>query len=126
MNAPVPPKNNGKDASAGTDTQSAPPNLFFRLVLIFGSIFCVTVMSMIASLFGNPQAPPNKFFHNYGGWMIAIETALVLAIGFIALMIDRRRGMIEYREALEKHQRQFANTDNLATDPTSTEDSHHG
>ncbi|MFV0444504.1 MAG: hypothetical protein ACK5Q5_13120 [Planctomycetaceae bacterium] len=72
-----------------------PGNPFFRAVIILGAIFVVTVLSMLAATFGDPQAPPNRFFNAYGLPLIAVETVLLLVISFIALAVDRRQTLTD-------------------------------
>lgn len=82
----------------------SPPNRLFRAVIVCGGLFAITVMSMVASTFGDPEAPPNRFFHDYGIILILAETALLLIVIFLAMAIDRRetvqREMAEQQAAL--------------------------
>ncbi|MEZ6057222.1 MAG: hypothetical protein R3C01_11015 [Planctomycetaceae bacterium] len=74
-----------------TPPPDSPPNLLFRAVIIAGSFFAITVMSMVAATFGNPEAPPNRFFNSYGLLIILVETAILLILIFLAMAIDQRR-----------------------------------
>jgi hypothetical protein len=60
-----------------------------------GGVFALTVMSMLAATFGDPHAPPNRFFNAYGVPLIVVETGLLVAVAFIALAVDRRQTLAQ-------------------------------
>ena len=60
-------------------------------------LFIVTIFSLVATLFGDPQAPVAQFFTRYGGWMIGIEVVAFLIVGFLALTVDRRQSLREWQ-----------------------------
>jgi hypothetical protein len=68
-----------------------PSNPWFRLVVVSGGLFAFTVMSMLAATFGDPKAPPNRFFNAYGIPLVLVETVAVVAISVKALAVDRRQ-----------------------------------
>lgn len=70
--------------------QKKPPNIFFRLTAITTTIFIITILGLTATIFGDPAAPIQQFFNQYGGLLIAIEAAISLFTGLLALAIDRR------------------------------------
>lgn len=77
----------------------APPqNPFFRAVVAVGAVFAVTVMSMLAVTFGDPQAPPNRFFNAYGVPLVLTETLLLVGVSFVALAVDRRQTLAAQRD----------------------------
>jgi hypothetical protein len=82
-------------AAAQTATAAAAPrsNLFFPLVILAGALFVVTILAMLAVPFGDPEAPIAGWIERYAGRLIAAEVVLVLVLGFLALLVDRRRTM---------------------------------
>ncbi|MFN0054270.1 MAG: hypothetical protein ACKV0T_19005 [Planctomycetales bacterium] len=66
-------------------------NPFFPLTVFFGGLFIVTILALLAALFGDPEAPLARLFDRYAGWMLAGEVVGILVVGFLALMVDRRQ-----------------------------------
>ena len=66
-------------------------NPFFRLVILACAVFIVTIFAMVAVPFGNPDAPPARFFDENGGTLIAYEVPAILVLGLCALFLDRRQ-----------------------------------
>lgn len=78
---------------------TAPPsNPYFRLVVVAGGLFAITVMSMLAATFGDSRAPPNRFFSAYGIPLIVAETAIFAAVAIQALRVDRRQTLAAQRK----------------------------
>lgn len=75
-----------------------PPNPFFKLVIATGFLFAVTTMAMFAATFGDPAAPPNRFFDRYGLIVIAIETIALVVVSWLALAVDRRQTLRHLKE----------------------------
>ena len=72
-------------------------NPFFKLVIVTGFLFAVTTMSMFAATFGDPAAPPNRFFDRYGLILIAVETIALVAVSWLAMAVDRRQTLRELK-----------------------------
>jgi hypothetical protein len=73
------------------------PNLFFRLTTFAGVVFVVTILSLVAATFGDPQAPPARFLNAHGTTLIGWEVAAILAIGLVAMALDRRQTLRQIR-----------------------------
>lgn len=71
----------------------APRNPFFPLAAFCSALFIVTVLAMLASVFGDERAPLARLFDQYAGRLIAVEVAASLLTGFLALLVDRRQAM---------------------------------
>jgi uncharacterized membrane protein YbhN (UPF0104 family) len=69
----------------------APRNPFFPLAAFCSALFIVTILAMLASVFGDERAPLAQLFDQYAGRLIAGEVAAILLTGFLALFIDRRQ-----------------------------------
>jgi len=69
----------------------APRNPFFPLAAFCSVLFIVTILAMLASVFGDERAPLARLFEQYAGRLIAGEVAAILLTGFLALFIDRRQ-----------------------------------
>lgn len=70
-------------------SEDVPPrarNRFFPLVSITGALFIVTILALVATLFGNPRAPINRFLDRYGGWLIGVEVCACLGSGLLAFL----------------------------------------
>ena len=64
-------------------------NPFFPLAALSAGLFIITILAMLASVFGDPQAPLARLLDRYAGRLIAGEVVATLAIGFLALLVDR-------------------------------------
>ncbi|HUG92965.1 MAG TPA: hypothetical protein VML55_19145 [Planctomycetaceae bacterium] len=72
-------------------------NLFFRLTTLAGAVFVVTILALVAAMFGDPQSPPALFLHAHGTTLIAWEVAVILAAGVLAMAVDRRQILRDLR-----------------------------
>lgn len=66
-------------------------NPFFPLAAISSALFIVTILALIASVFGDPQAPVAQLLDRYAGRLITCEVTLILLTGFLAMFVDRRQ-----------------------------------
>ena len=74
---------------------SRPRNPFFPLAVFCSGLFVVTILALLASVFGDPQAPLARLLERYAGRLIAGEVAAILLSGFLALAVDRRQALRE-------------------------------
>lgn len=65
-------------------------NPFYHLAIFACVLFVVTVLSLLAALFGEQNAPVARFLNEHGGVLIAVEVAVTLLIVLLALAVDRR------------------------------------
>ncbi|HIE98744.1 MAG TPA: hypothetical protein EYQ63_17480 [Fuerstia sp.] len=69
------------------------PSLLFRLVIPATVIFILTILALIASLFGDPRAPVSQWLEAYGNDLLIWEFIIVLAIALLAMTVDRWRSL---------------------------------
>lgn len=69
----------------------SPPDLLFRLIVPITFVFIVTILSMIAVLFGDERAPIVRFLNRYGNMLLLVEFLAVIAVSVMAMVIDRIR-----------------------------------
>ncbi|MCP4170205.1 MAG: hypothetical protein GY758_05455 [Fuerstiella sp.] len=67
------------------------PSLLFRLVIPATVVFILTILALIASLFGNPDAPLSQWLEAHGDAILIWEFAIVLTFAVLAMVIDRWR-----------------------------------
>ena len=65
--------------------------MLFRLIVPVCAIFILTILAMIATLFGNPQAPVAQWLERHGNTLLAFEFAATLGLSILAMTIDRIR-----------------------------------
>jgi hypothetical protein len=70
---------------------SRPRNPFFPLAVFCSGLFIITILALLASVFGDAQAPLARLLERYAGRLIAGEVAAILLTGFLALFVDRRQ-----------------------------------
>ena len=74
------------------------PNLFFRLTTFAGAVFVITILSLVASVFGDPQAPPARFLNAHGTTLILWQVGVILVLGLVAMAVDRRQMLRRMRD----------------------------
>lgn len=72
-------------------------NFFYRLVIVSGALFVLTILGLVATMFGDPHSPVNRFLNQYGGLLIGVEVALTLLLTLLALAVDRRQTLHDAR-----------------------------
>ena len=75
------------------------PSLLFRLVIPATVIFILTILALIASLFGDPRAPVSQWLETHGNDLLIWELITVLALALLAMTIDRWRSLHGIEEA---------------------------
>lgn len=73
-------------------------NPFYHLAIFASALFIVTVLALLAALFGNQNAPAARFLNEFGGILIVAEVAVTLSVGMLALVVDRRATLRRLRE----------------------------
>jgi hypothetical protein len=76
-------------------------NVFFRLAALAVAVFIMTIFALVASLFGNPQAPLGRLLNQFGGALIAGEVVIILVVACLAMTVDRVRTLRRARRATE-------------------------
>ena len=67
------------------------PSLLFRLIVPATVLFIMTVLSLIAATFGDPQAPVSQWLDRNGNQLLIWEFVGVIVLSFLAMAIDRIR-----------------------------------
>ncbi|HTI50067.1 MAG TPA: hypothetical protein VL475_03920 [Planctomycetaceae bacterium] len=74
-------------------------NIFFPLTIAFSSLFIVTILALVAVLFGDPHAPAALLLDRCASWLLGVEVAGILTAGLAALVVDRRQTLAAERTA---------------------------
>ncbi|MFN5976253.1 MAG: hypothetical protein ACK48U_17550 [Planctomyces sp.] len=67
------------------------PTLFFRLVVPATSVFVITILALIAGLFGDERAPLPRLLNRHGNTLLLVEFAAILVLSVLAMVLDRRQ-----------------------------------
>ena len=67
------------------------PSLLFRLIVPATVVFILTVLSLIASVFGDQEAPVSKWLEAHGSQLLIWELGIVVVLSILAMAIDRIR-----------------------------------
>lgn len=67
------------------------PSLFFRLVVPATVVFILTILALIATIFGNPEAPVSQWLDRNGNQLLKWELLIVVGLSLLAMTIDRIR-----------------------------------
>lgn len=70
-------------------------NPFFPLTVLFSGMFIVTILALVAGIFGDPQAPLAQFLDRHAGKLLGFEVVAILISGFLALATDRRQTLAQ-------------------------------
>lgn len=54
-------------------------------------MFIVTILALVAGIFGDPQAPLAQLLDRHAGKLLGFEVVAILISGFLALVTDRRQ-----------------------------------
>jgi hypothetical protein len=73
--------------------------LFFPLTVVFCGLFIVTILALVAVLFGEPEAPVTQLLDRFGGWLLGLEVVGILLAGFLALAVDRGQTLAAQSES---------------------------
>lgn len=75
------------------------PSLFFRLIVPATVVFILTILALIASVFGDPRAPVSRWLDANGNSLLMWEFAIVVFLSILAMTIDRIRTLRGIEEA---------------------------
>ena len=81
----------GRSHDRRMSTPGASRNPFFQLAAFSSVLFIVTILALVASVFGDERAPLARLLDRYIGVILAVEVVAILLTGFLALYIDRRQ-----------------------------------
>ena len=70
-------------------TPRTKPSLLFRLIVPVTIVFIMTILILIAVLFGNPEAPISKWLHANGNHILFYELIAVVVLSIVAMAVDR-------------------------------------
>ena len=77
-----------------------PDNVWFKLLIPTGFVFCATALSWVMTAFDRSGAPVVRWINRYAVWAILIEAAAIVVFAVIAMAVDRRR-TLQRAEALQ-------------------------
>ena len=67
------------------------PALLFRLVVPVTVVFILTILALIACLFGDPNAPVSRWLNEHGNQLLIVEFVAVIVLSLLAMVVDRVR-----------------------------------
>jgi hypothetical protein len=74
-------------------------NPFFPLAAFSSAVFIVTILALVAGVFGDERAPLALLLDRYAGRLIAGEVAAILITGFLAMFVDRRQSLRSQKDS---------------------------
>lgn len=69
----------------------SPASLLFRLVVPVCAMFILLILAMIASVFGDPQAPMARWLDQHIGTLLTVTFVATMVLAFLAMTVDRIR-----------------------------------
>ena len=94
------------------------PTVFFRLIVPATVVFILTILALIACLFGNPDAPVAQWLDANGNTLLLTEFVAVIALSILAMFIDRMRTLRGIDEPLVTGNISGAATDSVSSSTT--------
>ena len=73
------------------------PGILFRLVVPVCAVFIMTILALIASVFGNPQAPISGWLDRHAGVLLTGEFLLTIVLIGLAMVVDRVQTLRQQR-----------------------------
>ena len=67
----------------------SPASLLFRLIVPAAAAFVITILAMIAMVFGDDRAPLAQVINRYGNVALVIEFVVVVVLALAAMTADR-------------------------------------
>ena len=68
-----------------------PDNIWFKLLIPSGFLFCGTALSWVMSSFDRSGAPVVRWINRYAVWAILAESLAIVAFAVVAMTVDRRQ-----------------------------------
>lgn len=65
------------------------PGLLFHLAAGATTVFIITVLALVATLFADPKAPVNIWLNNHGGTLLGVEVVAIAIFGVAAMARDQ-------------------------------------
>lgn len=76
-------------------------NPFFALAALASAVFIITILALVAGVFGDSRAPLARLLDRYAGRLIAGEVVVILLTGFLALFVDRRQTLSSRNDSVK-------------------------
>lgn len=92
----------------------SPASLLFRLVIPATAAFVITILAMIAVLFGDDRAPFAHVINRYGNVALVVEFILIIALTLASMTADRIATLRQLRTRNSFH------TSSSGDDPSNT------
>lgn len=70
-----------------------PDNIWFKLLIPVGFLFCATALSWVMTTFDRSGAPIVRWLNQYAVWAILAEAAAIVFIAVLAMAVDRRQSL---------------------------------
>ena len=69
----------------------SPASFLFRLIIPLTAAFVITILALIATLFGDERAPFPRLLNRYGNVMLVVEFLAIVVVTLMAIMQDQKR-----------------------------------
>ncbi|MEY3176411.1 MAG: hypothetical protein RLZZ436_4325 [Planctomycetota bacterium] len=76
----------------------SPASLLFRLIVPATAAFVITILAMIAVLFGDDRAPFARIINQYGNLALVLEFIAVVVLTLAAMTADRLATLRQLRD----------------------------
>lgn len=63
----------------------------FYPVILFSTLFCISIFIVIAATFGDPTIPVNQWVNRHANVVLLVETVLLMFAAIGAMTVDRIR-----------------------------------
>lgn len=73
------------------------PGILFHCAAGATTVFIITVLALVATLFADPEAPVNVWLNNNAAWMLGGEVVLIAVFGIAAMARDQALTAAEQR-----------------------------
>ncbi len=69
----------------------SPASFLFRLIIPLTALFVITILALIATLFGDERAPFPRLINEYGNIALTLEFLAIVVVTGLAIGQDQRR-----------------------------------
>lgn len=78
------------------------PGILFHLTAGATTAFIITILAMVATLFGDPAAPINEWINQHAAKVLGVEILAIAVLGTTAMVNDARITRLEKQQQRER------------------------
>jgi hypothetical protein len=78
------------------------PGILFHLTAGATTAFIISILAMVATLFGDPASPVNQWINEHGAKLLGVEIVAIAVLGIASMVNDARITRKERQELAQQ------------------------